>query len=653
MPEGLLQPNHPTFIVDSTPHKLSRYFIQRAILPGGQETFNTVSDFKDLSKSNPVVCFKGECSWASPFYIRVCFKQQDSAFPNIADGANAAKDHHHSTCLSQQPRIGAPTTSPDESLEKLRIWLNNCTNDHKYCLQSINPVFFPTRVIDTQNIENGTVNLRDKTRICTEKTFSSYWTLSHRWGDPAKVLQLYKGNTKTGTISNEKHFRNGIGLHEISPTFRDAVQLVHKMGYRYIWIDSLCIFQDSPSDWEVEASLMNDVYGNSFCNISAIRSSYDASLGLFGQRIVDPRTFESFSVDAEFPVDGNRRLENCRISYNSLFTNDVNNSPLSSRGWVVQERFLARRIIHFTRTQLYWECLEVTRCEEDPDNQRGLMETDEQTKEYREMREYKATLRKIIREVDFKEFGASREGGTPFRIPWPTPRECWRLMVQTYSSCDLTQRGDILIAILGVAKRFDEFHPNDKYMMGLWKEALHTDLTWESNASEGAPVKRDTSLAPSWSWASLTGGKITVPAARQVYGGEAASHIEFVDARAEPGHSDNILEIDIKATFYFFRKRDNSEEYDFFADEAMSRHAFCGIVDIKFDTGEIVLAHRKAGYKGICISAHSGYQGHGMFHVVFLIIKHVSGSTYRRIGKLSRSGTGWSTGNDKVLITLV
>ncbi|KAF5228939.1 hypothetical protein FAUST_10738 [Fusarium austroamericanum] len=398
---------------------------------------------------------------------------------------------------------------------------------------------------------------------------------------------------------------------------------------------------------------MNDVYGNSFCNISAIRSSYDASLGLFGQWIVDPRTFEPFSVDAEFPVDGNWRLENCQITYNSLFTNDVNNSPLSSRGWVVQERFLARRIIHFTRTQLYWECLEVTRCEEDPDNQRGLMETDEQTKEYREMREYKATLRKIIREVDFKEFGASREGGTPFRIPWPTPRECWRLMVQTYSSCDLTQRGDILIAILGVAKRFEEFYPNDKYMMGLWKEALHTDLTWESNAFEGASVKRDTSLAPSWSWASLTGGKITVPAARQVYGGEAASHIEFVEARAELGNSDKILEINIKATFYFFQKRDNSMEYDFFADEAMSRHAFGGMVDIKFDTEEIVLARRKAGYKGICISVHSGYQGHGMFHAVFLIIEHVSGSTYRRIGKLSRNGTGWSTGNDKVLITLV
>lgn len=182
------------------------------------------------------------------------------------------------------------------------------------------------------------------------------------------------------------------------------------------------------------------------------------------------------------------------------------------------------------------------------------METDEQTKEYRETREYKATLRKIIREVDFKEFGASREGGTPFRIPWPAPRECWRLMVQTYSGCDLTQRGDILIAILGVVKRFEEFYHNDKYMVGLWKEALHTDLTWESNAFEGAPVKRDTNLAPSWSWASLIGGRIIVQAARQTYGGEAASCIEFVEARTGPGHNDKILEIDIKAKFYFFQK---------------------------------------------------------------------------------------------------
>lgn len=85
----------------------------------------------------------------------------------------------------------------------------------------------------------------------------------------------------------------------------------------------------------------------------------------------------------------------------------------------------------------------------------------------------------------------------------------------------------------------------------------------------------------------------------------------------------------------------------------MSHHAFGSMVDIKFDTKEIVLAYRKTGYQGICISVHSGYQGHGMFHTVFLIIEHVSGSTYRRIGKPSRNGTGWSTGTNTVIIKLV
>lgn len=79
-------------------------------------------------------------------------------------------------------------------------------------------------------------------------------------------------------LSNEQFFRRGIALGELSPTFRDAVTLVHKLGYRYIWIDSLCIIQDpnAKEDWEREAPTMKDIYGNSCCNISAIRSSRDA-----------------------------------------------------------------------------------------------------------------------------------------------------------------------------------------------------------------------------------------------------------------------------------------------------------------------------------------------------------------------------------------
>ncbi|KAH7174080.1 uncharacterized protein B0J16DRAFT_248301, partial [Fusarium flagelliforme] len=328
--------------------------------------------------------------------------------------------------------------------------------------------------------------------------------------------------------------------------FPQTVQLVHKLGYRYIWINSLCIFQDSSSHWEMEAALMKDDHGNPFCNMSAIRSSYDTSLGLFGQRTIEPNTFRPFSANAEFWMDRDLRVEKPVFSYNSMFQNNVNNSPLSRRGWVVQERFLARRMIHFTRSPLYWECLEFTRCEEDPNNELGYLEQGENTPEYGQMREYKDTLRNIIEGACLEERNTNRQGGPPFELGWPAPRECWRLMVQAYSACALTYEEDRVIAILGVARRFEDFYPDDKYMMGLWKNSLHADLMWESNAFEGALVERDTCIAPSWSWACLQGGKVTVPTAHQKHGGEPISHIEFVTARIERGGEGKKWELDIK-----------------------------------------------------------------------------------------------------------
>lgn len=45
------------------------------------------------------------------------------------------------------------------------------------------------------------------------------------------------------------------------------------------------------------------------------------------------------------------------------FRDDVEGSVFASRGWVFQERALSRRTIHFTSTQLYWECGKGVHCE--------------------------------------------------------------------------------------------------------------------------------------------------------------------------------------------------------------------------------------------------------------------------------------------------
>ena len=89
---------------------------------------------------------------------------------------------------------------------------------------------------------------------------------------PKKLLQY-----------NILSMKDRIELSDLSKTFQDAMKVAQYLGLRYIWIDSLCIIQDSKEDWQKEAGLMGQVYSNSVCKISATGAS-DGSKGLFFDR---------------------------------------------------------------------------------------------------------------------------------------------------------------------------------------------------------------------------------------------------------------------------------------------------------------------------------------------------------------------------------
>jgi hypothetical protein len=101
---------------------------------------------------------------------------------------------------------------------------------------------------------------------------ANYVTLSHCLG---KVVPL------TMTKSTLAERIAGISITEVPRTFRDAVRVTHLLGFKYLWIDSLCIVQDSNEDWEVESSQMQDVYEHApvfFKNAYFLHGSY-ISLG--------------------------------------------------------------------------------------------------------------------------------------------------------------------------------------------------------------------------------------------------------------------------------------------------------------------------------------------------------------------------------------
>jgi hypothetical protein len=70
-------------------------------------------------------------------------------------------------------------------------------------------------------------------------------------------------------MGNITSIRSRIIVKELSNTFQHANIACRQLGIDYLWVDSLCIIQDSVSDWNDESVLMSQIYESSVCNLAA------------------------------------------------------------------------------------------------------------------------------------------------------------------------------------------------------------------------------------------------------------------------------------------------------------------------------------------------------------------------------------------------
>jgi hypothetical protein len=137
---------------------------------------------------------------------------------------------------------------------------------------------FPSKLAACRVLDVGTPSKPSLSLHITEDSSlkSPYITLSHCWGNPK--LQI-----KRLSNANISQFTNLIDDAELPKTFQDAIAIARRLGVRFLWIDSLCIIQDSVEDWVKESSNMGNVYKNSLCNIAATAAP-DGRTGCFLQR---------------------------------------------------------------------------------------------------------------------------------------------------------------------------------------------------------------------------------------------------------------------------------------------------------------------------------------------------------------------------------
>ena len=365
---------------------------------------------------------------------------------------------------SAPPHTPASAGEPVNNLDLMKGWLHVCRNEHRKC-SNRQTKFLPTRLLDVQAPGIGADVQLVPTRsfVTSTRNDHGYLTLSHCWGPK----HLHSKTTKKGNLA--KHMER-IPFNELSRTFQDAVQITRELRQRYIWIDSLCIVQDDGDDWAKEAALMAEVYGNSLCTLAAL-SSRDGTEGC--NRIADiQKSTNNTFVD----LNWNRKRhpyvrvfekepENWHSEYDGGLDRNGNlRSPLRHRAWVLQEKELSQRSIHFSKSQLLWECQET-----------------------------KATA-----QLPWEEW--KREDDLIHK------RE-WYELIEDYTLRSITAATDKLPALSGLAKRHQE--RNVQYLAGIWSSQFPGALLWQSTdplAKRLSKVSKDaTYIAPSWSWASIQG----------------------------------------------------------------------------------------------------------------------------------------------------
>lgn len=470
-----------------------------------------------------------------------------------------ARFYLDATGLDSRPKtyiLLTDNTSSDEVVQLAREWLLDCSGPyHSLCPSGgdsdNSEPYYPTRLIELDprgpkdrhppgsEDPNGGEILIDTVRLVTTQDWKvagvssgqpvrkhddvspfpdqsspigcvprgHYATLSHCWGT-ANFLQLRR--------ENEEELKKEILLEDLPPTFRDAIRFLRRLSssIKYIWIDSLCIRQGDKDDWAAESIKMYDVYRNSYLNISATAAT-DSSKGLFVQR----QSHRVWTADVDvnlkglsggdFSMTGNGNpndvpaVRKFKIYFPYHWTILVDDAPVNRRGWVLQERLLAPRILHFCEDQIAWECGHVFATESCAQGLRLSYGEDVLLRLRRELA--------YERMEDMAENDENDENGRDFgKSEALTTVRHWCDVVGRYSNTALSEPRDKLIALSGLAEVIGHRIGHDVvYVAGMWAIHLAEQLLWYvhpvyNNRQLGYPQRRAKEWrAPSFSWAAL------------------------------------------------------------------------------------------------------------------------------------------------------
>ncbi|KAK3897968.1 heterokaryon incompatibility protein-domain-containing protein [Staphylotrichum tortipilum] len=346
----------------------------------------------------------------------------------------------------------------DESLNTAKGWLDVCSKRHA-CFPRI-PQPLPSRLLEFSLVPNQTqLSARLYQTAESAQPTGNYAALSYCWGQSTSL--------KTTTSNIDEHV-NGIEWAKLPLLVQDVAKVVMHLGLNYLWVDALCIIQDSQQDKEKEIAKMAGVYSNAFVTISAATGAE--------RPLLERRANES--VTGRPPIEVPFLCSDLRPGSAYLYQEVGSSDPtiysrkdlIHQRAWTLQEHVLSPRLLVFSHWQLLWHC---SSCGE----QDG----------------YSISGRKYFRLLGLGSLDEIfDEGG-------------WHTIVQNYSRRKLSFPSDRLLAISAISEKVHASRSGQlgQYLAGMWSETITWDLLWSSDEAKGSRIG-DRGF-PSWSWVSVNG----------------------------------------------------------------------------------------------------------------------------------------------------
>ncbi|KAK8022914.1 heterokaryon incompatibility protein-domain-containing protein [Apiospora marii] len=275
---------------------------------------------------------------------------------------------------------------------------------------------------------------------------SRYATLSYCWGPPEYARHQFLLTSET-----KDRLYNGISMEDLTPVVRDAVITCRTLGFRYLWVDALCILQQDTADWEEQSYEMQKIFtGSGIC--ICVTTNFSCLESFLNRPPHAQLDLVLASTDASLH---NKTLTLTPCSRGDWVDQSLGNIITSENGYVFKDK------------------------------------PDHQTCKIQPM--YSITRNTILSYSDI--------------VP-----DMWYSILERFADLNWTNVLDILPGLSGIARMFQDIYKGD-YVAGLWANDIECGLLWETYASEQETLwdllqsltSGHRSIGPSWSWVSHHG----------------------------------------------------------------------------------------------------------------------------------------------------